>query len=263
VLSGPALVGPPARATIWSLAVPDSLTVVRSDLSNEGEVVQLDQDLLRLEAVAELLGRAATRDVTGISSDALAAWLRPWRADATLASRSARATLHTIVKDDGAREAAFLRVETQLDGYWQTLPGGQQPVDEPAAGAVAVSLGEHRLEGAARGTQPQVALEFVDPAASRQGQRLGAALLAVLLGVAACVLARWSAASEWLAVSGPFLLAGGGVALACLSPLGIAALAITLLAVAMAWRTPWSHPADRRHSSIVVLTRHSGSGTVR
>jgi hypothetical protein len=253
VLNGPTLVGLPARATIWSLAVPDSLTVTHSDLTDEGEVVQLDQDLLRLSATAELLGRAAERDVTGIASDALAAWLRPWRADATVAAQRSRAALRALVQDDGTREAAFRQVQAQLDGYWRTLPGGQQPMGDAAAAApTQAAPGERRLGGALHGPQPQIIMELVDPDVSHQTQRSTAALLVALLGVLALILARWSAVGDWLAVSGPFLLAVSGVALACLSPLGIPAVAITLSAVGMAWRTPGRAPR-------AIVTRASSS----
>ena len=263
VLSGPTLVGMPARATIWSLTVPNRLTVTHSDLAEESEVVQLDQDLLRLEATAELLGRAAGRDVTGIASDALAAWIRPWRADATIASQRARAALRTTVNDDGTREAAFQQVQAQLDRYWQSLAGGQQLAGESAAEAAEFSLASHRLGGALRGPRPQINVDLIDPAASHQVQQSMAALLVALLGVLAWLVARWTPIGEWLVVSGPFVLAIGGMALACLSPIGIAAAAITLIALGAAWRTPWSRALGNRHSSIVIPTRHSGSGAAR
>lgn len=264
VLAGPALVGLPVRSTIWSLAVPNSLTVRSSDLTDEGEVVQLDQDLMRLEATAELLGRAAERDVAGIGSDSLAAWLHPWRAGATSAAQRARAALRTIVNEDGDREAAFRQVQSRLDGYWQSLPGGQEPDTEPAAsGRAGAAPGERLLGGALRAPQPQITLELVDPAITHQAQRSLAALLVILLGAAVWPLARWFALGEWLDVSGPFLVAIGGVALACLSPLGIAAVAIMLIAMALAWRSPWSRAFGSRHSTISAPTRHSGSGAGR
>jgi hypothetical protein len=99
----------------------------------------------------------------------------------------------------------------------------------------------------------QAEFSFADPAALEPSRRWGAALALLLLGIPVWLLARWPAMRDWLTASAPFAVAAGGVALACLSPLGIAALALPISVLATIWRSPWSWRIGDRHSSIVRL----------
>jgi hypothetical protein len=256
-ISGPTIVGLPARATIWTVESPPYLRASAPRLSDETDLVHVDQHLARMASAAGMLTRASQREMTGLSGDALTTWLGPWRADVATASRRIDAALRTLVADDGQRQTRYRQIQAELDRQWKALQGGP-PKDEDAVPGVEASTAPLRiLGGTFTGPVSQVELSFTDPAARDPAQRWGAALALLLLGIAAWFSARWSALRDWLAASAPFAFAAGGVALACLSPLGVAALALPIAALVACWRTPWSGRMSGRNSNIVRLERRN------
>ncbi|HUE71262.1 MAG TPA: hypothetical protein VMP01_10290 [Pirellulaceae bacterium] len=256
-ISGPTLVGLPAQATIWSVESPRSLAARASRLSAEKDLIRVDQDLARLTSAAQMLARASERELPGLSGDALAIWLGPWQTEVTIASRRVAASLRTLVVDDGERQERFRQVQTELDRRWLALQGGPPTNDDAAMPAEPIPATVSVLRGAFTGPVSHAELSFTDPAAREPSQRWRAALALLLLGIPAWILARWSAMRDWLAASAPFAVAAGGIALACLSPLGVAALALPIAVLATYWRSPWSRRMGGRHSSIVRLERRN------
>lgn len=258
-LAGPILVGLKAQATIWSLELPDSLTVADSALTKDGEILRLDQDMLRLASALELLRRAENRDVPGLSSDALADWMRPWQIATSAAAQRARTAFRTLVKVEGAREATFHKLQSQLDRQSQLLQGERlsNPPAETQRGMDALSPGTQRLGGAFGDQQSQVTMTVIDRNAGKPPQRRLVALLLTLLGAMTWLLTRAAVVSDWLSSSGPFLLAILGTLLATLSPLGVVALVLVGAGVIVACRSPWRRGSREQRSSVVRVTRRS------
>ena len=255
-IRGPTVAGLPARATIWTLQPPPSLAAGAEGLSEQTDLVQVDQDLARLTSAVEMLARASNRELPGLSGEALTNWLAPWREEISAASRRVASAVRSLVVDDGGRQVRFRQLMTELDRHWQELQGG--PFADDEGGLLAerpVAAG--KLAGAAAGPLPSVELTIVDPAARQPAQRYGAAAAVLLVAVAAALLARWPVVRDWLAASAPFAVAAGGIALAGLSPLGLAALAPVLIALAATARSPWSPRLRGGNSGIVRLDRHS------